>query len=155
MIKKRDIDFDNLLKKGDRESLEECRDWLKSEEKRIALERERMEAESLFFEKKMDILKNGYASLEEDRKKLERERISFETEKKITKEFHSQEAYEDLAGNLFAGVNSYLALKKRYRDLLKIFHPDNMCGDHEMVTIITAEYERIKNEMEYSFKSVK
>lgn len=150
--KNQNPDFDNLIEKGDPESLKECKEWLAHENKRIAIERERLDFDLQFFDKKMDILKSGYAQLEVDRKKLERERISFETEKKVTKEFHQTEAYEDLAGTLFAGVNSYLALKKRYRDLLKIFHPDNMCGDHEMVTIINREYERLKDEMEYSFR---
>jgi len=27
---------------------------------------------------------------------------------------------------LFRGINNPLALRKRYRDLVKIFHPDNL-----------------------------
>ena len=81
-------------------------------------------------------------------------RIAFETEKAVNKEYHSQAAYEDLAGTLFAGVNNYLGLKKRYKDLLKIFHPDNMCGDHEMVILINREYDRLKNDFEMGFRSV-
>lgn len=145
-----DPKFDELIEKGDEESLLECKRWLKCEEKRLSIERERLENEELFFEKKMDILKSGFESLEVDRKKLERERISFEAEKKATKNCHVEEAYEDIAVSLFSGVNSYLALKKRYRDLLKIFHPDNMCGDREMVLLINREYEKLKAEMEYN-----
>ncbi len=146
-------EFEELLNKGDAESLLECMEWLKHEEKRISKERERMEADEVFFDKKMEILKSGYASLEADRKKLQRERDLFNAEKNADRKYYSTEAYEDLAGTLFAGVNSYLALKKRYRDLLKIFHPDNMCGDNEMVTIITREYERVKSNIEFSFFS--
>ena len=47
---------------------------------------------------------------------------------------------------LFQGVKSQLALKKRYRDLLKMFHPDNIAGDHEMVLLINAVYEELKEE---------
>ena len=65
-----------------------------------------------------------------------------------------EEAYTDLAGSLFAGVNNSLALKKRYRDLLKIFHPDNLCGDSDMVTVITREYERLKSEIDF-YRSAK
>ena len=49
---------------------------------------------------------------------------------------------------LFQGVKSQLALKKRYRDLLKMFHPDNIAGDHEMVLLINAAYEELREEYE-------
>lgn len=149
--RKTDSDFEKLIEAGDEDSLKECKQWLTMEERRIALERERLEYDEQLFDKKMSILKSGYAALELDRKKFERERSAFEAEKKVSREYHVEAAYEDIAGNLFSGVNSYLALKKRYRDLLKIFHPDNMCGDSEMVVMITREYERIKSEMEHSF----
>ena len=45
---------------------------------------------------------------------------------------------------LFRGVNSFLALKKRYKDLIKMYHPDNVAGDHEMVQLINREYEELK-----------
>ena len=61
----------------------------------------------------------------------------------------------NLSGSLFAGVTNPLALKKRYRDLLKIFHPDNLCGDTNMVTIINKQYEKLKNEIDYPFRSAK
>ena len=150
----KNISFEELLKKGDAESLKECMEWLEAEERRISADRGRLAYEETFFEKKMDILKAGFAQLEDDKKKLERERIAFDAEKKVNKEFHSQAAYEDLAGTLFAGVNNYLALKKRYKDLLKIFHPDNMCGDHDMVILINREYDRLKNDFDMGFRSV-
>lgn len=151
---RKDLTFEELLNIGDSESLKECREWLVAEEKRIATERSRMAMEETFFDKKMDILKNGFASLEEDRRRLEREKMNFEAEKKAAKKYNARDAYEDLTGSLFAGVNNYLALKKRYRDLLKIFHPDNMCGDSQMVILINEEYERIKNDFDMGFRSV-
>lgn len=145
-------DFEELLNKGDRDSLEECKHWLLLEERRISIERDRLEYEANLFDKKMSILKSGFADLENDRKKLERERKAFEADKNSSRSLHVEEAYEDIAGSFFSGVNNYLALKKRYRDLLKIFHPDNMCGDSDMVVLLTREYERIKSEMEYNIK---
>lgn len=151
---KPDVTFEELLNNGDPESLKECRAWLEAEERRIAIENERLVYNQQFFDKKMDILKAGFADLEADRRKLERERIAFDAERRSARTMDSYGMYEDLAGTLFAGVNSYLALKKRYRDLLKIFHPDNMCGDNEMVVIITREYERLKKEIDTGFRSV-
>ena len=49
---------------------------------------------------------------------------------------------------LFQGVKSHLALKKRYRDLIKMFHPDNIAGDHEMVLMINRIYDELKRDYE-------
>ena len=152
--KKENPEFYALLEKGDADSLRECMMWLEAEERRIALERDRMQYEETFFEKKMDILKSGFAQLEADRIKLERDKMSFEADRHAADRYSSHIVYEDMAGSLFAGVNNFLALKKRYRDLLKIFHPDNMCGDHEMVTLITKDYERLRAEIDSPFRSV-
>ncbi len=138
----KELSFDDLLKKGDPDSLKECKEWLEAEERKISAEKGRLAYEETFFEKKMDILKGGFAQLEADKKKLERERIAFETEKAVNKEYHSQAAYEDLAGTLFAGVNNYLGLKKRYKDLLKIFHPDNLFGDLELAQALSKEFQK-------------
>ncbi len=149
-----DPEFERLLNEGTKESFNELREWLIFEENRIAKERKRMEYDEQFFDKKMAILKSGYEQLEIDKKRLERDRINFNAEKNAHEKYASHIVYEDMAGTLFAGVNSFLALKKRYRDLLKIFHPDNMCGDHEMVSLITREYDRLKAEFDSPFRSV-
>ena len=47
---------------------------------------------------------------------------------------------------MFRGVKNPLALKKRYKDLIKIFHPDNVAGDKEMIQKINREYESLKHE---------
>ena len=43
----------------------------------------------------------------------------------------------------FRGVNDTESVKKRYRALLKIYHPDNMNGDNDLVLAINEEYERL------------
>ena len=44
---------------------------------------------------------------------------------------------------LFRSIkNNPLALRKRYKDLLKIFHPDNLYGDGQLVQRINQEYLR-------------
>lgn len=124
---------------------------------RVVKERQRLKDEEEFFDKKMEILKNGFDALEADKRQLAKDRKVFEMEKKSYRMNNSDNVirYSTVEGNLFAGVNNPLALKKRYRDLLKIFHPDNMCGDNEMVAIITKQYDAIRKEMDYPFKSVK
>ena len=43
----------------------------------------------------------------------------------------------------FRGVNDTESVKKRYKALLKIYHPDNMNGDNDLVLAINEEYERL------------
>ena len=43
----------------------------------------------------------------------------------------------------FKGVEDTTSLKKRYKALLKIYHPDNMLGDKELLQAINTEYERL------------
>ena len=37
------------------------------------------------------------------------------------------------------------ALKKRYKDLIKIYHPDNLNGDKDTIQEINMEYEKMKS----------
>lgn len=46
----------------------------------------------------------------------------------------------------FGGVTNYTSLKKRYKDLMKIYHPDNKNGDSFTVRCITKEYEILKEQ---------
>lgn len=117
--------------------------------RRLVIERKRLKQDELFFEKKMDILKNGFAQLDEERKALEKEKIAFGARKEEQTKKERTVQNEELAELLFQGVNSQLALKKRYKDLLKMFHPDNIAGDTQMVIVINRIYEELKQEYEY------
>ena len=48
----------------------------------------------------------------------------------------------------FTGVDSLESLKKRYHDLIKIYHPDNQNGDNTISQQIQKEYERLLKEYE-------
>lgn len=111
---------------------------------KILTERKRLKEESLFFDKKMDILKGGFEQLEADRKALERERDQFEQERRNRLEAEDYLADSEIAMVLFRGVKNPMTLKKRYKDLIKIFHPDNVCGDTDTIRLINEEYERLK-----------
>ena len=117
---------------------------------KISASQQRLKQDELFFDKKMQILKSGFAQLDLDRQAFERER---EQERRRWRQRQAEE--EDYrrplsssdVGVLFAGVKNHLALKKRYKDLLKIFHPDNIAGDKAVVQEINKEYERLKREL--------
>lgn len=46
----------------------------------------------------------------------------------------------------FKGVSDSEGLKKRYRDLLKIYHPDNSAGDTSITQQIQKEYDKLISE---------
>ncbi len=133
---------------ADEKALNELKEWLFKENVRIQMERKRLKQEEAFFEKKMDILKSGFAQLDLERKKVERDKLMLEAEKNVHINYSRQEKNIDVAEMLFQGVNSHLALKKRYKDLIKMFHPDNIAGDHEMVLVINKIYEELKQDYE-------
>lgn len=114
----------------------------------IDYEKKRLQQNESFFEKKMDILKNGFAQLDAERRCFEREKVTFEAKKSAHESYQRQEKNLDMAELLFQGVKSQLALKKRYKDLIKMFHPDNIAGDHEMVLMVNSVYEKLKREYE-------
>ncbi|MBD5547425.1 MAG: hypothetical protein HDQ97_08510 [Lachnospiraceae bacterium] len=127
---------------------EELRAEMAKLEQHLEFEQKRLRQDESFFEKKMDILKNAFAQLDVERKKLEREKIQLEAEKNIHVSHTRQEKNMEIAEMLFQGVNSHLALKKRYKDLIKMFHPDNIAGDHEMVLVINRIYDELKKDYE-------
>lgn len=131
------------------EELQELKKW-------ITKERKRLKEEEALFDKKLQILQNGYANLDMDRKRFEKEKQEFEQNKHRRNEWR-EHSFEDRSynchccgygdvGAFFAGVNGPLALRKRYKDLLKIFHPDNRDGDEGIVKAINKEYERLRKE---------
>lgn len=112
---------------------------------RMVMEQKRLKDENLFFEKKLEILQDGFKKLDMDKRKLEKDRARFELEKELWEgENNASVGMEEVANVLFRRTNNPLALRKRYKDLLKIFHPDNLCGDAELVQMINREYERRK-----------
>lgn len=143
------------------EELKRFKHWLFEENVRISAERkeikdtqERLKRESQLFDKKMQILQDGFQKLDIDRKKLEKEKRRFRLEREYYEEdrFLYDDSKEVTAQQLFCGVNNRLTLKKRYKDLIKIYHPDNLAGNHEMVLMINKEYERLKQQLEQQWK---
>lgn len=125
-------------------------DEMKALNLKVLSERKRLKDENAFFDKKMQILQNGFLQLDLERKSFEKERRHFEQQQN---EYCSAAGADDELSermqtpNFFKGVTNILGLKKRYRDLLKIFHPDNICGDNETVLEITRQYDSMREKM--------
>ena len=138
---KEGVRLENLASSVDskKEHLENEKFRLKGEIEKIraqiAYDKEKLAADNDFFEEKLRILREGYDKLTRDKKQLDEDKAYFARERRYLKE----EEMETVSA-FFRGVNSPLALKKRYKDLIKIFHPDNLNGDQEVIQMINKEY---------------
>ena len=123
---------------------------------KIAAESKKLKEDTLFFERKMEILKNGFSELDIDRRRLDKDwaRLAAEKAKLAAERDLISERKAYIGGPdvsvFFRGVRNPLALKKRYKDLIKIFHPDNVAGDKEIIQRINMEYENLKGAYEGS-----
>lgn len=169
------INWEDIINTDDEQELKDIKLWLFQENIRLQNEKadietkqKKLEEETLFFNKKLDILKDGFRKLEEDRTYFEIEKKRFEYKKKLDKENNENKqkqqsenrrnndfqynskiiSSESLAGLLFRNINNPLVLRKRYKDLLKIFHPDNFGGDSELVQHLNKEYLKCKDYMQ-------
>lgn len=121
---------------------------VKEQARKTELESKTLATEKILFKQKLEILEGGFRS-------LCREREEFETEKEKYRNRYAAGSYQG-SGRIdasayrnsvfFNGIDNILALKKRYRDLMKIFHPDNMDGDSATVQEINREYAALKDQ---------
>lgn len=85
-----------------------------------------------------------------DKDKMAKERAYIQRERDELKKMRQAVPGETgiKSGTFFMGVSSLGGLKKRYRDLMKIYHPDNENGDETTVLYINKEYEKLKLKFE-------
>ncbi|WP_026652183.1 J domain-containing protein [Butyrivibrio proteoclasticus] len=114
------------------------KDRMDAAERKLENATKKLNNDKALFDQRLSILNNGFDQLNSDKKKLEAEYIRLEREKA-----YQRENEYDALDLLFRGVNSPLTLKKRYKDLMKMFHPDNVSGDQDMVQLINEEYSML------------
>lgn len=102
---------------------------------------EQLKREQELFDKKIEVLKRELRLLAYEKQKLEQE-------KAVLKDMKARQTVPAVITHqmFFKGVDSELALKKRYRDLTKIFHPDNLNGDTDTLKHINREYDALKRQ---------
>lgn len=105
----------------------------------------RLEKERRLFDEKWRILEAELKRLAADRQQLEKQRRFYECVEEHERQ--TRVTGRSVPGSFFAGVADRQTLKKRYKELLKIFHPDNACGDVATLQEINREYERLSQEL--------
>ena len=134
----------------ERRALDEQRRSLERERReftrRVEIEDRRLEQQQQLFEMKFKILEEELQKLATEKAHVEKQKAfysrvtDYETNSRA-----SERAVKEsniVKGELFfSGVGSKQSLKKRYKDLIKIYHPDNITGDQETLLVIQREYE--------------
>lgn len=128
----------------DEMNVDEEKKKISAEWNRIELEKRMLKEQSRLFDQKLDILKEAYLQLDKDRRKVEWEQLKLKAEREQTQYGGNTFRQNTEVSAFFRGVTNQLALKKRYRDLIKIFHTDNLYGDKETLQAINREYERLQ-----------
>ena len=109
---------------------------------RLEFEKKRIKAEGELFEKKWKKLESEMRAIATERDRLNRQKRDF------YEMLDNQPEPDAACGAIFfKGVASELALKKRYKDLVKIFHPDNVCGDIHTIQEINREYDNLRKKI--------
>ncbi|MCR5221472.1 MAG: hypothetical protein K6D90_01220 [Lachnospiraceae bacterium] len=148
---------ENIRLRGIRLELQEMRTELEEEKRtqeedrriyfnHIAQERKQIHLDEEMVAEKLAIIKRGFAELDADRRELKEREQRLAAKEAIleTKLKYSYTAENpEVTDALFLGVTSYLTLKKRYKDLMKMYHPDSMGGSTDMVVAINRSYDKL------------
>lgn len=125
---------------------------LKEKQTILKLEQEKLAGEKKVFEQQKQVLEIAFQKLAAD-KEMFRAEVKKQKQKEQQWEYEREEA-QGQAGSqavfrgpgYFGGVTGYSSLKKRYKELMKIFHPDNKNGDSFTVACINKEFEILKEQ---------
>lgn len=143
--------------------IEQKKQALRKEKREIERERRKLEREKREFlfvkdsadkrmEKEKQLFEMKWKILEEELKKVADEKLQVEKQRKFYQYVAEHEERDANANSgrivrgdmFFVGVEDKQALKKRYKDLLKIYHPDNVAGDVGTIQEINREYDRLQ-----------
>ena len=129
---------------------------LKHQKRLLELEREEFARTKAIEEKRLEqqrsLFETKWKMLEDEWRKLAMEQEQLRLKKQFyarVEEFDRKKPGRNEIGvsEFFSGVNTASSLKKRYKDLIKIFHPDNLSGDTVVIQKINREYEQLKKSM--------
>lgn len=148
------IEQEKLALEDERKAFEEEKRELHKKKKEFSRKTDitvkQLQKKRELFEKQWNILERELRRLARDREHFEQDKALLEREKNGFYRMRSEQMPQMKldASVFFKGVDNPKMLKKRYRDLLKLFHPDNMCGDNGILQLINKEYDVLSNSME-------
>ncbi|MGN0342869.1 MAG: molecular chaperone DnaJ [Roseburia sp.] len=146
-----------------RKELENERRKLEQEQKEFARQKREFEytknSEMDHIKREQNLFDIKWKILEDELKKLASDKQHFEKQKAFYNRVndyessHRKSVSNVLKGELFfTGVSNELTLKKRYKDLIKIYHPDNLGGDTGTIQEINREYEALRKKLDTRYR---
>ncbi len=118
-------------------------------EEHLAVRGKQLRREEELIAQKHDVIKRGFEELDRDRQALAARENAVRDQEMRLREM-AADSYmlnsDEACDIMFKGADNILLLKKRYKDLLKMFHPDCPGGDTEMVKALNKSYDRLINE---------
>lgn len=139
--------------KEDKKELERQKRLLEREKRQLVISQEqaekRMGQRERLFEMKWKLLQEELIKLASEKEEFQYKKEYYEKLEKEAQE--GQTVYEvstKVTGSgFFSGVEGAASLKRRYKDLIKIYHPDNLAGDKGMLQRINQEYDELKRQL--------
>lgn len=118
-------------------------------EEHLATRSKQLRREEELIDQKHQVIKRGFEELDRDRQALNAREASIRDQEarlreKIANSYNTD--CKEVNEVLFRGADNILLLKKRYKDLMKMFHPDCLGGDAEMVKSLNRTYDRLVKE---------
>lgn len=137
-----------------RKDVENERKELERERRQFEMERklelDRMRQEQHMFDMKWKILEMELEKLAVEKQQVEKRKAFYRHVDDFEHE-HKSAASNVVKGELFfMGVGNEHSLRKRYKDLIKIYHPDNLDGDTGTIQEINREYNVLKQKLDIS-----
>lgn len=126
----------------ERKLLDVQKNLLEKQQRKNVLLKTQLENQKALFEQQWAILERETRQLAIDRDVFHREKANFRDE--VARETRRTVHISANAQVFFKGVNDEESLKKRYRELMKIFHPDNQNGDNSTILAIKTEYDKLR-----------
>ncbi len=115
-------------------------------EEHLATRSKQLRREEELIEQKHQVIKRGFEELDRDRQVLNAREASIREQESRLRESTYTPDCKEVNEVLFRGADNILLLKKRYKDLVKMFHPDCLGGDAEMVKSLNRTYDRLIKE---------
>ena len=126
---------------------ENSREEMRRYEEHLALRNRQLQRQEELIEQKHDVIKRGFDELDRDRQALNAREVALRTrEAQLEERMAYTPDSSEVNDVLFRGADNILLLKKRYKDLMKMFHPDCLGGDTEMVKSLNKTYDRLIRE---------
>jgi DNA repair exonuclease SbcCD ATPase subunit len=141
------IDMQALEKRH--KELEKAWNDLLKEKREVEARIHTLEQQEKQFEMKWEMLIRETQQLADDKQQFERKKKFYDHVQANAQEEYAVTTSDNIVHGemFFSGVSTQKALKKRYKDLIKIYHPDGDAGDTATVAEINREYEDLKSQM--------